>query len=152
MGFDVTRPLRRLLAVAAAAGLVVLLAAASAQAQPRSCVISTARMATATQTPPLRFGIYPGGAAGSVDPKAPPRPEDPAKRLSALQALAGANPFVVRLYSAWTGNPGADDVSGWLDAEIAGYTAAGLQVELVVRYKPLAGDSVTAPAGFAQYV
>jgi hypothetical protein len=152
MGFDVTRPLRRLLAVAAAAGLVVLLAAASAQAQPRSCVISTARMATATQTPPLRFGIYPGGAAGSVNPKAPPRPEDPGQRLAALQGLRGAGPFVVRLYSGWTGDAAADDVSGWLDDEIRQYTAAGFQVELAVRYKPAGADGTVAPAAFADYI
>jgi hypothetical protein len=143
-----------LLARLVLAGVVATIASlglpAAGQALAPSCPTSGAP----AEDPyaPLRFGIYPGGPAGSVDPKAPPRPEDPAKRLSALQALAGAKPFVVRLYSAWTGNPGADDVSGWLDGEIAGYTAAGLQVELVVRYKPLAGDTVTAPAGFAQYV
>ncbi|MGH2841953.1 MAG: hypothetical protein ACRDKY_14115, partial [Solirubrobacteraceae bacterium] len=58
-----------------------------------------------------------------------------------------------RLYSAWTGDRRADDVSGWLDAEIAGYTAAGLQVELVVRYKPAAAaDPSLAPAAFADHV
>ena len=58
---------------------------------------------------------------------------------------------MVRLYSGWTGVAAADDVSGWLDGEVAGYTAAGLQVELVVRYKP-AAPGAGSPAAFADYV
>lgn len=116
-----------------------------------SCLVRAGQQTSPTQTP-LRFGIYPGGPAGSVNPKAPPRPENPAKRLSALKTLAGSSPFVVRLYSAWTGEASADDVSGWLDGEIAGYTAAGLQVELVVRYKPAAAGDASAPTAFATHV
>jgi hypothetical protein len=152
MGPDVSRPLRRLAAVAVATALVVLLAAGPASAALRSCVISTSRMAPTTQAPPLRFGIYPGGTAGSVDPKAAPRPEDPAKRLAALEGLRGASPFVVRLYSGWTGDAQADDVSGWLDDEIREYTAAGFQVELAVRYKPADPDPAASPTAFAAYV
>jgi hypothetical protein len=73
------------------------------------------------------------------------------RRLGALRVLAGSGPFVVRLYSGWTGVAGADEVGGWLDGEIAGYTAAGLQVELVVRYKPVVGDG-SAPSAFADHV
>jgi hypothetical protein len=142
--------LARLIAAGAAATIVSLGLPAAGQALAPIC--PTSAPGETAQHPPLRFGIYPGGPAGSVDPKAPPRPEDPARRLNSLKELAGASPFVVRLYSAWTGNPTADDVSGWLDGEIADYTAAGLQVELVVRYKPLAGDAVAAPAAFAQHV
>jgi hypothetical protein len=134
------------------AALVVLLAAPAAQAQRRACVIPTARMSAPTQTAPLRFGIYPGGPAGSVDPKAPPRAEDPDKRLAALQGLRGAAPFVVRLYSGWTGDASADDAGAWLDGEIAQYTAAGLQVELVVRYKSARPDAAASPAAFAQFI
>src|SRR5215212_5299037 len=152
MGFNVSRPLRCLPAAAAVTALVVLLLCAPAYAQRRSCVISTAQMATTNQTAPLRFGIYPGGPAGSVDPKAPPRPEDPGKRLAALQGLRGDNPFVVRLYSGWTGDAGADDVSGWLDNEIREYTTNGLQVELVVRYKPIRANAASSPVAFAAYI
>src|SRR3954451_16375373 len=152
MGFHGMRLLRGLPAAAAATALIVLLVAPSAQAQRRSCVISTAQTAVATQTAPLRFGIYPGGPAGSVDPKAPPRPEDPAKRLAALQGLRGDAPFVVRLYSAWTGDASADDPGAWLDDEVRQYTAAGLQVELVVRYKPARADAGTSPAAFARFI
>src|SRR5512133_951989 len=98
-----------------------------------TCVVPAGVTAAAAPTP-LRFGIYPGGPVGSVNRMAPPRPEEPAKRLATLQALAGSNPFVVRLYSAWTGDAASDDAVGGLDGEIAGYTAAGLEVELVVRY------------------
>jgi len=122
---------------------------ASGQAVALSCLVSPGGAVPSPSQ--LRFGIYPGGGAGSVNPKAPSRPEDPVRRLASLQTLAGSNPFVVRLYTAWTGVAAADDVATWLDAEIAGYAAAGLQIELVVRYKPVAAGG-SAPAAFADYV
>jgi hypothetical protein len=143
--------LPRLLVAGAGALLVVLALPATGHAIALNCVVPAGAPDAASQSP-LRFGIYPGGPVGSVNPKAPPRPEDPAKRLATLHALAGANPFVVRLYSAWTGDASADDVGSWLDAEIAGYTTAGLQVELVVRYKPAHADPGASPAAFADYV
>src|SRR4051812_310809 len=152
MGFHGMRLLRGLPVAAAATALVVLLVAPSAQAQRRSCMISAAQTAVATETPALRFGIYPGGPVGSVNAKAPPRPEDPAKRLAALQGLRGDSRFVVRLYSGWTGEDRADDVSGWLDDSIREYTAAGLQVELAVRYEPANPEAATSPARFADYI
>ena len=151
MSRHVAPRLRSTLAAAAATVLAVLLFAPVATAASPSCVIS-ARPATVAAAPaPLRFGIYPGGPAGSVDTKAAPKPEDPVKRLAALQGLRGDAPFVVRLYSGWTGDARADDVSGWLDGWIRDYTAAGLQVELVVRYKPADADG-GSPAAFAAYV
>ena len=142
--------LSTLLAAGAAALLGSLSLPAGAHALALDCIVPAGHSGGGVASQgPLRFGIYPGGPAGSVDPKAPPRPENPAKRLAALQALRGASPFVVRLYSAWTGDAAADDVGGWLDSEIAGYTAAGLQVELAVRYKPATG---AGPAEFAEYV
>ncbi len=137
----------RLLRAGSVALLTLLAVPATGHAAAPSCIVAPANTAATPQTP-LRFGIYPGGPAGSVSAKAPPRPEDPAKRLTALKRLAGAKPFVVRLYSAWTG-AGTDN--SWLDREIAGYTASGLQVELVVRFKP-AAPGASAPAGFADYV
>ncbi|MGH2840802.1 MAG: hypothetical protein ACRDKY_08260, partial [Solirubrobacteraceae bacterium] len=74
---------------------------ASGQALAPSCLMPAGQTVAPVQSP-LRFGIYPGGPAGSVHPTARPRPENPAKRLSALRALAGTAPFVARLYSAWT--------------------------------------------------
>lgn len=135
------------LVTSAAAVVACLVVPSSGYALALNCLVPANHSAGSAHAP-LRFGIYPGGPAGSVDPKAPPRPENPAKRLAALQSLRGSSPFVVRLYSAWTGDAAADDVSGWLDGEIAAYTAAGLQVELAVRYKPATGG----PAAFAEYI
>jgi len=150
MGFPVPRVLLCLPAIAAFVALALVPGKAAARGRP--CVISTAQMASATPTPPLRFGIYPGGPAGSVNPKAPPRPEDPGKRLAALQGLRGDSPFVARLYAGWTGDARADDVGGWLDDEIRSYTAAGLEVELAVRYEPEHADAAASPAAFADYI
>ncbi len=101
----------------------------------------------------LRFGIYPGGAAGSVSAKSAPLPEDPQRRLSALRQLAGATPFVVHVYTGFSGDREADDgTMRWLDGEIAGYTAAGLLVELVTRYEPRGGETSANIAGFAEHV
>jgi hypothetical protein len=141
----------RLLVAGVGALLAGLALPATGHAIARNCVVAAAATDAASQTP-LRFGIYPGGPVGSVNPKAPPRAEDPAKRLAALQALAGSKPFVVRLSSAWTGDASADDLGGWLDRQIAGYSTAGLEVELVVRYKPAQADAGTSPAAFADYV
>ena len=143
--------LSRLLVAGIGALLAGLAVPATGQAIALNCVVPAGTTDSASQSP-LRFGIYPGGPVGSVNPKAPPRPEDPAKRLATLQALAGSNPFVVRLYSAWTGDASADDVGAWLDRQIAGYTTTGLEVELVVRYKPAEADPGTSPVAFADYV
>lgn len=71
---------------------------------------------------------------------APPRREHRAKRPAALRTAAGSSPFVVRLCDSWTGGAGDDD-GGWLDREVACYSAAGLQVELVVRCTPAVADA-----------
>ena len=152
MGSVCARRLRLTVAAGAATVCGLLLAAPSSYADSPSCVIPAKNTAKAAAQPaPLRFGIYPGGVAGSVNPKAPPRPENPAKRLAALQGLRSESPFVVRLYSGWTGDTQADDVSGWLDDEIRQYTSKGFEVELVVRYKPDHATS-SSPAAFATFV
>ncbi|MGH2920047.1 MAG: hypothetical protein ACRDLS_15810 [Solirubrobacteraceae bacterium] len=140
---------RSRLIVAGAIALVYALAVpAAGHAAAPNCLLPAGQKAAPTQSP-LRFGIYPGGPVGSVNPKAPPRRENPAKRLAALKALAGSNPFVARLYSGWTGDP-VDNT--WLGREIAGYTAAGIHIELVVRYKPSAPNAAGSPAAFADHV
>lgn len=107
-----------------------------------------------TVAPALRFGIYPGGAAGSVAGKPDPAPEDPAARLAALLQLRGeAGTLGVHLYTAYTGDAAADERTAvWMDGEIAAYTAAGLDVELVVRFKPVGAGQVASVGGFARFV
>lgn len=106
----------------------------------------------ASAAPPLVFGIYPGGAAGSVGPGGATRPEDPAKRLAALQQLrAPGRPFVVHLYAGYTG-PGGWSAADQVGDEISQYTAAGFQVELVLCYRPSDGGSAAEVSGFTSFV
>lgn len=136
-----------LLLVLALAGLAL---PAAGQAADPGCV-NTVSLPSA---PPLRFGIYPGGGAGSVAGKADPLPEVPALRLAALQELRGpAGRFGVHLYTQYTGDRAADAGTAiWLDGEIAAYTAAGIEVELAVRYKPVSTDAAAGVRGFTAAV
>ncbi|HWD76940.1 MAG TPA: hypothetical protein VG371_17515 [Solirubrobacteraceae bacterium] len=106
----------------------------------------------AASAAPVVFGIYPGGAAGTVGPSGPVAPEDPAKRLAALELLrAPGAPFVLHIYAGYTGPV------GWTAAQqvgdqIAQYTAAGFQVELVLTYRPADGGSSQDVSGFEEFV
>jgi hypothetical protein len=132
--------------------LLVMLFPAGARAQELRCPV-TVSGAVSPHPAPLRFGIYPGGPAGSVSQTAAPLPEDPQRRLAALQQLAGAAPFVVHIYTGFSGDARKDaGTTQWLDGEIAGYTAAGLQVELVTRYEPQGSDASANIAGFTEHV
>jgi hypothetical protein len=100
---------------------------------------------------PLLLGIYPGGAAGTVGPAGQVRPEIPELRLQAMQTLrGGARPFVVHLYDAYVRPADADALPTWLAEQVAQYTGAVFQVELVLTYRPErpAGDV----EGFARFV
>ena len=101
---------------------------------------------------PVVFGIYPGGAAGTVGPSGPVAPEDPAERLAALEQLKPANaPFVLHLYASYTGS-GGYSAEAQVGAEISSYTAAGLKVELVLCYRPSDMDAAVDVPGFVQFV
>jgi hypothetical protein len=100
---------------------------------------------------PLVFGVYPGGAAGTVGPAGQTRPEVPEARRQALQRLrGGARPFVLHLYESYTQPSDAAAVPSWLAAEIADYTADDFQIELVLAYRP--ADPAGDVAGFADFV
>jgi hypothetical protein len=103
-------------------------------------------------SPRLVFGIYPGGAAGTVGPSGSVSPENSTLRMAALQELRPpGRPFVLHLYASYTGP------SGWSAAqqvgpEIAQYGDAGLQTELVVCYRPEDGGTAADVGGFAGFV
>jgi len=102
--------------------------------------------------PRLVFGVYPGGAAGTVGPSGPVAPEDPTLRMAALEQLrAPGRPFVLHVYASYTG------ANGWSAAqqvgqEIAQYGDAGFQTELVVCYRPADGGSPADVGGFVEFV
>lgn len=137
--------------VLVAATVAVGIAADPAAARP-SCAAPAPAAPAAAAAPPLRFGIYPGGPAGAVGATAAPVPEDPVRRLAAVQGLrAPGAPLLVRLYAGWTGDARADDTSAWLDGWVRDFTAAGLQVELAVRYTP-ARPTRGSPQAFARHL
>jgi hypothetical protein len=100
---------------------------------------------------PLVFGIYPGGAAGTVGPSGQTRPEVAELRMRALQQLRGARrPFVLHLYESYTAPSDGDAVPSWLASQIADYTAQGFGVELVLAYRP--SDPGGNVDGFVEFV
>lgn len=104
-------------------------------------------------TPPARlvFGIYPGGAAGTVGPSGAIKPEDSAKRLAALDWLRSpGHPFVLHLYAAYTA-PDGWSAADQLGSEISQYTGAGFQVEPVLTYRPADGGSAADVAAFTEF-
>jgi hypothetical protein len=100
---------------------------------------------------PLVFGVYPGGAAGTVGPAGQTRPEVPEARTRALRRLrGGVRPFVLHLYESYTRPSDAAAVPPWLASEIAGYTTDGFRVELVLAYRP--ADRSGDVDGFTDFV
>jgi hypothetical protein len=144
---------RRRLALVLAAGILGGLALpAGAQAEDYcSGILPPNEPTPEPATAPLRFGIFPGGAAGSVLPVRPAaKPDNQEAILYALDLLRPANgPFRVHLYAEFTDDPTANARS--LDdsataADIFG--AAGYGVDQVVRYRSSSGDA----AGFAAFI
>jgi hypothetical protein len=89
---------------------------------------------------------------GTVGPSGRVVPEDPAKRLAALEQLrTPGRPFVIRLYASYTGSGGAPAADQLGDA-VSGYEAAGFDVELVLTYRPADGGSPQGASGFAEFV
>jgi hypothetical protein len=100
----------------------------------------------------LEFGIYPGGAVGTVGPAGAVRPEVAELRLQALRALrGGTRPFVVHLYDSFTERGDRRSLPDWLASQIAAYTRDGFKVELVLTYRPKRpGGDVAGFAGFVR--
>src|SRR5579884_1321112 len=112
---------------------------------PRAHRVSVSPVpAPAPPLPRLRFGIYPWGAPGAVGQVAPQLADDPAQAMSAVRALAGARSMTVHLYGQYTGaDPSEADA---LVSDAQWWSDAGIQVEMVLRYRP------AAPALAAGYV
>ncbi len=102
--------------------------------------------------PRLVFGIYPGGAAGTVGPSGSVAPENSTVRMAALEQLRPAGrPFVLHLYASYTG------ADGWSAAQQVGrdieqYRRAGFQTELVLCYRPADGGSPADVGAFVGFV
>lgn len=107
--------------------------------------------ARASRAHRLRFGIYPGGGAGTIGPGATARPEDPAKRLAALRELRGPDQLVLHLYANYTGRHGPS-AEAEVGQEIGRYASERFEVELVLCYRPADGGSLRDVAGFARFV
>ena len=102
--------------------------------------------------PQLVFGIYPGGAAGTVGPSGPVAPENPALRMAALEQLRPpGRPFVLHLYASYAGANGPS-AARQVGGEIAEYGDAGFQTELVAAYRPAGGGSPADVSSFVQFV
>lgn len=95
----------------------------------------------------LRFGIYPWGAAGAVGSIAPSVPDNADQSLRAVQQLRGTHPLVVHIYGDYTG---ISTTSGDnLISEATWWSANGLQIAAVLRYRP--ADASKA-AGYVAWV
>jgi hypothetical protein len=97
---------------------------------------------------PLRLGIDPGiaGSAGGV--QLPSTPDDPARDLAGVRALAArGHQLVVRLNRLfWSDGQAGIDMFKRL---VAAYSAAGFAVELQVRYHPGSGQAGDIPGWLA---
>jgi hypothetical protein len=96
----------------------------------------------------LRLGVDPGLAGSAGGQQLPSAPDDPARDLAEVKALAPpGRQLVVRLNRLfWSdGQAGIDAFK----REVARYTGAGFEVELQVRYHPASGDAGNIPAWVA---
>jgi hypothetical protein len=117
-----------------------------------SCAEPAGAKSGASRHPKLVFGVYPGGAAGTVGPSGVVKPEVPTLRMAALEELrAPGRPFVLRLYALYTGAGGLS-AEAQVGQEIETYGQAGLQTELVLCYRPAGGGSAADVSGFVGFV
>lgn len=97
---------------------------------------------------PLRFGIDPGlaGSAGGVQLSA--TPDDPARDLASVKALAPPGKELVVRLSRLFWSDGDSGVVAFQRLAHA-YTRAGFEVEIQVRYHPPSGEAGDIPAWLA---
>jgi hypothetical protein len=140
---------RRSLSAATARAVLVLLGALLASL----LVAGSGALGRPVPTVPgLTFGIYPGGAAGTVGPAGPVAPEDPARRLAALERLRPAKrPLVLHLYVSYTG-PNGPSAAQQIGEQVSEYGRAGFETEVALCYRPASGGSSSDVAGFVEFV
>lgn len=130
-------------------GLAALVASAVAVAPAQSM---PSRLQGDGVTKPLVFGIYPGGAAGTVHPGGARVADELSAQVRALQELrVPGRPFVLHLYASYTG-PGSLTAEQQAGGLIAAYTAAGFQTELVLAYRPSDANPSSDVPGFVAFV
>jgi hypothetical protein len=135
-----------LLGLLGATSIVSAAAGAGVRATGKAADKSVSRTAQ-----PLVFGIYPGGGAGTVGPAGQTVPENPRKRLAALEQLRPrGHPFVLHIYANYSGSASPSPAEQ-VGSDIASYTAAGFQVELVLTYRPADPNPASDVPSFAQF-
>jgi hypothetical protein len=133
--------IRRLCAAAAAAATVLSLAANAGAA-------SADTTTTTSTTSSLLFGIYPGGPAGGATGS---NPDNVSQDLAAVKQLDSSGaPFVVHLYAGYYG-PGSYTASQEVGSEVQTFAKNGIQVELVLAYRPTDKVASTDVPGFAAW-
>ena len=100
---------------------------------------------------PIRFGLYPGGAAGNDAGRlVTGPPDDPGAIGTALDTLdaASGTPSLVRCYTAFTDERGADATDILAPPDAQHYADNGRSLDLVVQYQSRAADL----DGYARFV
>jgi hypothetical protein len=98
----------------------------------------------------LRFGVYPWASPGAIDPVAPPVPDDPNAALAAVKQLQGTRSFVVHLYGQYTGADSGE--AEHLLSDARWWSQNGVEVEMVLRYRPAREDLADGFAGWVSSV
>jgi hypothetical protein len=116
-------------------------ASASPQASDPGCTGSYGGAAPRTG-PALRFGIDPGLAGSAGGAQLPAKPDDQAKDLASVEALATRGRVLVVRLNRLFWSDGERGIATF-KREVGRYTRAGFEAELQVRYHPpsgMAGD------------
>ena len=104
--------------------------------------------ATTTTSSRLSFGIYPGGAAGGASGWAP---DNVSKDLAAVKQLDSSGaPFIAHLYAEYYG-PGSYTAAQEIGSEVQTFAKAGIEVELVLAYRPTDEVPATDVPGFVTW-
>ena len=90
--------------------------------------------------PAVRYGIDPGVAGSAGNVQLPSVPDDPARDLSAVEALRPARKQLVVRLNRLFWSDGQAGIARF-EREASRYTRAGLEVELQVRYHPASGEA-----------